>query len=1184
MEILKVGDTFSILGYQPITLSEDMEQNISKFASVNGIDTTEAQRILSTNSALKDFIASLNTTDDEEDIVITDFNLDDITEMTKTSASNNINPLTKTAATAPAANGIIFASSSTNNSNDLKNLLGIFGFSAAQQVDRELKTQDKTTGFVINNVRYEATFDSATGIVRTTITKPNGEVTTGEYPPPDPLIQKRQNSINRIIELIRPLIANASKVFRNEEFIILKNAINEVLKDYNAGNSTSNIAHTVIVAISQVGFNVKYLTNALDKNTTTGNNIEQEFQNFATLNAEKQEKERIEALHTNKTQTVNGITFKIRYLTNSTNYCNITTANDGSIVIDGKNCEVNLMGFGSSDKEIKVTGDNVTLNCNAFTVEKITNSSKNSTIAGSFGNDNIVNRTDASNTTINSGDGDDQIWNYAQGTTLNGDKGNDTVVNYGSDTTINGGDNDDAINYVENSATITASEGNDIHNLIDSRVESDDPAYKFAKKYFIGGLTFIAYSNTDDFSNLTATFYKKLITISATDMKIKVTGGNSELSVDLKGSSLKYVSSVQLKAVFNHAENSTITGTEKDDFLYNYSEGSTVEGKGGDDTIKNEGDNSKIDGGSGKDIVYNTEEADNTDITTDGQDKVYNGNSTSNVTLTKGNMTTQEYNMSVNMAYIESTLNGTNLPSMPDATSTIKSNARSLANKLVTTNSAGKKVYSELAQKLINYARGLSSAVGIIENMKSLEIGLKDLDANKNGDITDTELAELDKNLEEIESKKNEEAKLRSIKTNIKSELGLSDSELTNFLKSYNTTAKALEILNQIQAIINTIKSNAQNVSESIANIKEMMTSETHNFNNEILADAQILVEASQQENPHAYIKSKMIKDGSDKTLAQLASSTTAGEVVEKDGKLYVNDSGTMVELDISADTYLELFPPVSRYFIEQEDYESCFFLATTAISGMENGKTKAKLLQLFSENTSGDITVTFPGLSSYPVKFEDGELKLTDGIYKRNDTTQTSNYNNATTACLGLSMLEQAYALAKFAQISNSNLSYESIESTFSEKLADDIESQKNVTDTSSIDMDKALSFYVTGGYAITAICDIYGSSVTIPEEQYTTFEGKSNSFLESTMSSVYANSSNNNGMLVTLIADATISATDKEKYDLANGHQYSIESINPSKQTVTIKNPWHPYKTTEIPYSVFFKYFHGIMNVAVK
>ena len=553
-------------------------------------------------------------------------------------------------------------------------------------------------------------------------------------------------------------------------------------------------------------------------------------------------------------------------------------------------------------------------------------------------------------------------------------------------------------------------------------------------------------------------------------------------------------------------------------------------------------------------------------------------------------MTTAEYNMALNMVYINAALNGTTIPSTPDATSTAKSNAQSLANKMITTDSTGKKVYSELARKLINYAKSLNAAIGITNNIKLLEIGLKDLDANKSGDITDTELAELDKKLEEIENKKNEEARLRSIKTNIKSELGLSDSELTNFLKSYNTTAKALEILNKIQAIINVMKSNSQNITETLANIKEMMTSSIHNFNDEILADAQILVEASQSSNPTEYIKSKMIKDGSNKTLTELAGSTSAGDVVEKDGKLYVNDSGTMVELDISADTYIELFPPVSRYFIEQEDYETCFFLATTAISGMENGKTRAKLLQLFSENSSGDITVTFPGVSDYPVKFDNGQLKVTDGIYKNDNEIQTGKYSKPTTSCLGISILEQAYALAKFAQMSNSSLSYETIEEKYSKKLADDIKSQLNVTDTSSIDIDKALSFYVEGGYATTAIKDIYGSIVTVPSD-YTHFrndngEGslKSTSYLESVMSSVYANSSNNNGMLVTLIASVSISDADKEKYGLVNNHQYSIESINPTAKTVTIKNPWHPYKTTTIPYSVFFKYFHGIMNVAIK
>jgi len=1213
MTLLKVGDQLAVSGYKSITLCEDMQSNISKFANINGIENAEAERILSNVPALQDFIESLNLQDEEEDIVITDFNLDDdvfnektlaatddvkstpntseANEITEASSVGEVSEVAASSSTSEVGNGIVFATKSqTTNDNTVKDLLGIFGFSATQSIDEKIYTGTKVTGFIINGTRYEAevlTKDdpdtkllNEVGVIKTTITKANGEVTTGQYPEADPIYAKIAAETEKIIALIDPLIDSASKIYRKQEYEKLKETICTRLKNYSSGCSKETIMREIQVCIAEAGFDTTNYAKAISTPSIQGLEIIKSCQSFGELSSERIAKEKEEEKYTNKTVKVNGVIFKIRYLTSGSNNCKISASGSGTIIVEGKNCEVNLMGFGEKDQNIQINGSNIKFNCNAVSVSTIKNSASSSKITGSFGNDNITNTTSGSSTTINGGDGDDVVWNYAKNAKLNGDTGNDTIINYGNGTTINGGDDDDSINYVNGTAKIIESEGNDTYHIIDSRIESDDPTYPFAKKYTIDGLTFIAYSETDDFSGLSVSKYKNLITINTSNMKIKVTAGTDKLAVNLTGANIKFYTNAQLKSVFNNAENSELHGSEKDDFLYNYTEGSTLDGGKGNDALINEGEKADIDGGNGTDKIYNRETGKDSTIHTDSKDKVYDDTKNTTSKLTKGTMSTSEYNMAVNMAYIKSALTGQNVPSTPDATTSTRNKAQNLASKLVTTES-GKKVYSELAKKLIQYAQKLTAGIGITNNSELLKIALNNIDTNKDGDITDTELQSFDDKLAQEQEDEEITKALSNLSNELQASLGVTASEISNFISSYTNESDALNALKQIKAILNVATNSSTNLSYSLSNIQDIITSSNTNFNNEILADAQILVEASTKDDPDAYIKSQMIKDGSGQTLTQLASSTSVGDVVEKDGKLYVNDSGKMVALGISADTYLELFPPVERFFVEQNSYNDCFFIATTLMESMEKPAARAKILQMFSENSNGDITVTFPGISDYPVTFQNGKLKETDNEWNQGGTIyEYKSTQTATTACLGESMLEQAYALAKFTQISNSTLSNDSIASTYSQEMANAIKANGKVTNASTLDIDEALLFYIDGGYATEVLDDLYGTTSN-GSDKYNKFSGKSESTLTQLMSTLYANSYNGNTILTTLISGGTeISAEDKSKYNIISGHQYAIESINTKSKTVSLKNPWDPYKTIDIPYSVFFKYFYGVLN----
>jgi len=75
---------------------------------------------------------------------------------------------------------------------------------------------------------------------------------------------------------------------------------------------------------------------------------------------------------------------------------------------------------------------------------------------------------------------------------------------------------------------------------------------------------------------------------------------------------------------------------------------------------------------------------------------------------------------------------------------------------------------------------------------------------------------------------------------------------------------------------------------------------------------------------------------------------------------LYIkSNNGTPVKLGISKETYLKLFPPINRYNLRQGRIGDCYLVATL-YSMYENPATREFILQCFSENENGDISISF--------------------------------------------------------------------------------------------------------------------------------------------------------------------------------------------------------------------------------
>ena len=94
---------------------------------------------------------------------------------------------------------------------------------------------------------------------------------------------------------------------------------------------------------------------------------------------------------------------------------------------------------------------------------------------------------------------------------------------------------------------------------------------------------------------------------------------------------------------------------------------------------------------------------------------------------------------------------------------------------------------------------------------------------------------------------------------------------------------------------------------------------------------------------------------------------------IANEDKIYVKtDDNASIPLEIDAETYLKLYPPVERFSACQNANGDCFFLSSVN-SIMENPKTRAAIYNCFTQDGK-DIIVHLPD-GEMPIKFKNGEL-----------------------------------------------------------------------------------------------------------------------------------------------------------------------------------------------------------------
>ncbi len=143
-------------------------------------------------------------------------------------------------------------------------------------------------------------------------------------------------------------------------------------------------------------------------------------------------------------------------------------------------------------------------------------------------------------------------------------------------------------------------------------------------------------------------------------------------------------------------------------------------------------------------------------------------------------------------------------------------------------------------------------------------------------------------------------------------------------------------------------------------------------------------VEADLDKLFEAYMAGKDVKEvfvPKFKSIDEAANNIEIGDVCQIEGNKNISTKlpdGTIKELFISADTCLELFPPVERFIACQSTTVGDCYLVASLDSINQNPNARHKLLEMFRENPDGTVDVALGGF-----KFDDGQV-----IQKEPDNT----------------------------------------------------------------------------------------------------------------------------------------------------------------------------------------------------
>jgi len=288
------------------------------------------------------------------------------------------------------------------------------------------------------------------------------------------------------------------------------------------------------------------------------------------------------------------------------------------------------------------------------------------------------------------------------------------------------------------------------------------------------------------------------------------------------------------------------------------------------------------------------------------------------------------------------------------------------------------------------------------------------------------------------------------------------------------------------------------------------------------------------------------------KTLSSTAdiSSVGNGNVCEINGKLYVNDNGNALQLNISKQKFEELFPPLTSVTFKQGSLGDCWL-----VSGIDNymdlPSGRVALYKLLRQE-GNDIFVQFPsdGTTAYPpIRFENGQVLDANGVQIRG--TQPG-------APVGVQMIEQAYAVHRSKSYTSMDVNTPTDMATFA---ANPKSLMENLRGGWTADVNRTILGHNDG--------DIRTNNISSKQEMKEAIEK-------------YANDEN------TILYFGTKGKDDTfwldESYDIVENHAYAIKGYDPETGMVYITNPHHAEVITEVPMSEFLKHVSDVGYAEIK
>lgn len=275
--------------------------------------------------------------------------------------------------------------------------------------------------------------------------------------------------------------------------------------------------------------------------------------------------------------------------------------------------------------------------------------------------------------------------------------------------------------------------------------------------------------------------------------------------------------------------------------------------------------------------------------------------------------------------------------------------------------------------------------------------------------------------------------------------------------------------------------------------------------------------------------------------LSNISKYVEKGNVCEVNGKLYVNDNGKPVSINMSKEKFEELFPATTT-FVQQGQVADCW-LVSALDNMMDKPDGRTAIYQLFRQE-GNDIYIKFPNATK-EIKFTNGQVVNANGHQLK--------------GAPGLQLVEQSYSVHR------------------SLREAQNYAQGTSITKMSGFtDIEKQMR-RLDGGWSEELFADVFGNKAISGQiEIYNPSDSKK----MVNILKKYANDENCFINVATKYVDGESFWENMidNNYNIFSRHAYSLKGYNAQNNSFIISNPWNTGLAIEIPSDKFKEYFDTI------